>query len=399
MIANLRNKFRQSRFAKWSQRRFNWTKRQFNCLHQEIVLTLLRRSIISMAIVASLLAAVYWLAIASDRYVSETRVIVQRTDLPGGGQGLDFTSLLGGASGSRADQLLLRDHLLSQDMLKKLDATLDLRSHYSDPQRDLLSRMWSKNDSIEDFYRHYLSRVSIEMDDFAGILVIKAQGYDAKTAQAIATFLVQEGGNFINGMAHSLAQGQVDFLEQQVVKMNQRAIDTRQDVLRYQNKAGLVSPQFTAENITAIVAKLEAQRTELETQRSASEAYLVKGHPSIVQLDQQIAAVAKQIAIEQAKLTAIDGKPLNRTVEQFQRLEMDAAFAQDVYKTALVALEKGRIEATRTIKKVSMLQTPTMPEDAMQPRRYYNTLVFMLLALLLAGVLHLLTAIVRDHKD
>jgi capsular polysaccharide transport system permease protein len=385
------NKLQQSRYAQWSKRAFNW-------LHQEIALIFLRRSIIGVAIVASLVAALYWLAIASDRYVSEARVIVQRTDLPGG-QAMDFSSLLGGASSGRADQLLLRDHLLSTDMLKKLDAKLDLRSHYSAPQRDLLSRMWSKTSSIEDFQRHYLARVSIELDDFAGVLVIKAQGYDAQTAQAITSFLVQEGGNFINGLAHSLAQGQVDFLEQQVVNMNQRAIDARQAVLRYQNKAGLVSPLATAENIAAIIAKLEAQRTELETQRSASQAYLVKDHPSIVLINQQIAAVANQIAVEQSKLTAIDGKPLNRTVEQFQRLEMDAAFAQDVYKTALVALEKGRIEATRTIKKVSMLQTPTTPEDAMQPRRYYNTLVFMLLALLLAGVMHLLTAIVRDHKD
>lgn len=78
---------------------------------------------------------------------------------------------------------------------------------------------------------------------------------------------------------------------------------------------------------------------------------------------------------------------------------MEAAFAQDVYKTALVALEKGRIEATRTIKKVSVLQSPTQPEYALEPRRFYNTLVFILVAMLLAGVAHLLAAIVRDHKD
>ena len=39
---------------------------------------------------------------------------------------------------------------------------------------------------------------------------------------------------------------------------------------------------------------------------------------------------------------------------------MNAEFAQDVYKTALIALEKGRIEATRTLKKVSVLQAPTV---------------------------------------
>ena len=360
--------------------------------------TLLRRPMVSTAIIASLLAAVYWLAIASDRFVSESHVIIQRTDLPGG-QTVDFASLLGGASGNRGDQLLLRDYLLSVDMLQKLDATLQLRAHYSDTSHDPLARMWSQDLSMEWFHKYYLSRVSVELDEFAGVLVIKAQGFDSKMAHAITTQLVQEGERFMNGMAHSLAQGQVAFLEGQVTQMNQRALQARQAVLRYQNKAGLVSPQATAENIAGIVAKLQAQRSELQTQRGAAQAYLVPNHPTIVQLSQQIAAIDKQMDQEQAKLASPSGKPLNRTVEEFQRLEMEAAFAQDIYKTGLIALEKGRIEATRMIKKVSVLQAPTVPEYALEPRRFYNTLVFTLVALLLAGVVHLLAAIVRDHKD
>lgn len=360
--------------------------------------TLLRRRIISAALLASVLAAVYWLALASDRYVSEAHIIIQRTDLAGG-QTMDFSSLLGGAGGSRADQLLLRDHLLSVDMLKKLDAALHLRAHYSHPQRDLLSRMWQQDTSVERFHRYYLSQVSIEFDDYAGVLMVKAQGYSPQTAHAITALLIQEGERFMNGMAHSLAQDQVAFLDKQVAQMNERAMQTRQAVLRFQNKSGLVSPQATAENIAVIVAKLEAQRTELQTQRSANQAYLVPNHPNIIQIDQQIAAVAKQITQEQAKLASPNGKTLNSTVEEFQRLEMEATFAQDVYKTGLVALEKGRIEATRTIKKVSVLQAPTLPESALEPRRFYNTLVFILVAFLLAGVAHLLAAIVRDHKD
>ena len=360
--------------------------------------SLLRRSLLSAALIASLLAAVYWLALASDRYASETHIIIQRTDLAGG-QSVDFASLLGGTSGNRADQLLLRDHLLSVDMLKKLDVTLNLRSHYSDSQRDILSRMWSKDESIEDFHRHFLSRVSIEFDDYAGVLQIKAQGYDAKTAHALASQLVLEGERFMNGMAQGLAQDQVTFLEKQVAQMNNRALQARQAVLAYQNAKGLVSPRAAAETIVTIVAKLEAQRAELQTQRTVLQAYLVAGHPNIVQINQQIDALDQQIAQEQAKLTSPSGKTLNSTIEEYQRLEMQAVFAQDVYKTALVALEKGRIESTRTIKKVSVIQAPTLPVDALEPRRFYNTLVFTLVAFLLAGVLHLLAAIVRDHKD
>jgi capsular polysaccharide transport system permease protein len=78
---------------------------------------------------------------------------------------------------------------------------------------------------------------------------------------------------------------------------------------------------------------------------------------------------------------------------------LNAEFAQDIYKTTLMALEKGRVEATRTLKKVSVLQTPSKPQYPLEPRRIYNSIVFMLSALLVAGVVHLLVAIIRDHKD
>lgn len=358
-----------------------------------------RRKIIGIALIASLIAALYWVVIASDRYVSEAHVIIQRTDLPGG-QTMDFASLFAGvANNSRADQLLLRDHLLSVDMLRKLDEELGLRAHYSDSSHDLLSRMWFQDESIEMFHRYFLSRVQVEFDDYSGLLIIKAQAYDAQMAQRITAALVQEGERFMNQLAHELAQAQVSFLNQQVVQMNERVLQTRSAVLEFQNKKGLVSPQATTENISAIIARLEAQRSDLQTQRAGLQAYLVPEHPSIVMLNQQIAAVERQINQEQAKLASPAGKTLNSTVEQFQRLELEAAFAQDVYKTALVALEKGRVEATRTIKKVSIMQAPSLPEYPLEPLRYYNALIFLLAAMLLAGVAHLLVAIVRDHTD
>ena len=77
----------------------------------------------------------------------------------------------------------------------------------------------------------------------------------------------------------------------------------------------------------------------------------------------------------------------------------EAGFAQDVYKTSLVALENGRVEAIRKLKKVSVLQSPTLAEYPLEPRRIYNIFVFALAVLALAGIAHLLAAIVRDHQD
>jgi capsular polysaccharide transport system permease protein len=78
---------------------------------------------------------------------------------------------------------------------------------------------------------------------------------------------------------------------------------------------------------------------------------------------------------------------------------MELTFAQDFYKAALTALEKGRMDATRMLEKVSVLQAPTLPEYPMEPRRIYNSLVTLLFAVIVAGILKLLESIVRDHTD
>lgn len=360
---------------------------------------LLKRPTLGAALVVSLLAALYWGLIASDRYISEAHVIIQRTDMVSG-QGMDIGSLLGnGSSNDRADQLLLRDYLLSIDMLQILDNKLNLRAHYSDRKRDPLSRLWFKDVELERFYNYYRARVSIEFDDYSGVLVIKAQGYDPKTAHAIAGVLVTEGEHFMDGLARELAQDQVRFLSKEIEKIKVTTMQARQALLTFQNKNGLVSPQGTTENIAAIINNMEAQLTDLKTSRAAMLGYLMPDSANIAELNLQIDALEKQINHEKARLTSPTGKTLNRTVEEYQRLEMNAGFAQDIYKTALTAMEKGRFEASRTLKKMSILQAPSFPEYSLEPRRIYNTIVFILVTFLIAGILHLLAAIIRDHKD
>ncbi len=363
-------------------------------------LTLFRRTV-RLILISAILATFYWLVIASNRYVSEANVIIQKTESISG-PSFDISSVIGvgGIGGfNRSDQLLLREYLLSVDILKKLDAALDLRSHYSDWRRDPVSRMWFRDASMEWFHRHYLSRVSVDYDDFAGVLRIRAQAYDRETAQAVAGMLVKEGERYMNQIGHELAEVQVTFLTTQVDLAKQRFMQASEALLDYQDRKGLVSPQATAESINTIIAKLEAQRTDLETQLASLPTTLEKKHPNILMLKQSIEAVERQIRQEKAKLASTSGKTLNYTVEEFERLKMEVTFTQDIYKTALLGLEKGRMDATRTLKKVSVLQAPSLPEYPMEPGRIYNTVVTLLLAAMLAGIVKLLEGIVRDHVD
>ena len=357
------------------------------------------RTLIYATFVFALAALLYWVLLASDRFVSDANVIIRKTDSLNA-PSLDISMFMSGMAGaSRPNQMLLREYLLSVDMLRKLDAALDLRSHYSDRSRDIVSRMWFKDASMEWFHRHYLSRVSAEYDDYSGVLRIRVQAYDPQTAMAVNRMLVQEGESYMNQLGHELAQAQVAYLTSQVDLAQNRFQQARQAMLTFQNEKGLVSPKTTAESINEIIARLEGQRTQLQTQLASLPKTLDRTHPNITMLAQALAAVNRQIDQEKAKLAAPSGRTLNYTVEEFERLQMEVNFTHDIYKTALVALEKGRIDSTRMLEKVSVLQAPTLPEYPMEPDRPYNTVVTLLFAGLLVGILKLLESIMLDHVD
>jgi capsular polysaccharide transport system permease protein len=364
-----------------------------------LILGWARQPLIAAALVFIVASALYWGWLASDRYVSEGIVVVQRTDT-GSVQGLELSNILGGSGNiNAADQRLLRLHLLSVDMMIKLDERFDLRRHYSDNRRDILSRMSARDIDIERFHEYYMSRVAVDYDEHSGVLSVKVQAYDAQTAHDIAFALVEEGERFMNDMAHRLAREQVAFLQVQVAETHDKLMRARTALLAFQNEAGLASPQDTAESISGIVHELESQLAELQAKRGAMLGYLVESSSNIVELDHKIRALEQQIAVQQRRLAAPRGSGLNEAVEQYQRLQLEADFAHDLYKSSLIALEQGRVEATRLMKKVSILQSPTMPQYPLAPRRLYNLVLTLLGVMLFVGIVQLLGAIVRDHKD
>lgn len=354
--------------------------------------------IVWLICICGLLSIPYWLQIASDRYVSEARVLLQKTDQSGIGADIPVIVSAGGGP-NRGDQLLLREYLLSVDMLKKLDASFDLRAHYSDTKWDFISRMWFKNPPMERFYRYWLSRVDVVYDDYSGVLYISSQAYDPKMAQEIVNLMIKDGEAHMNQMSHELAQVQVQFLASQVTLSHDRLLDASHAVIEFQNRKGLVSPKESMEALSSLISKLEAQKTEVQTRLDALPTSLSHDHPTILMLKKSLQSVDQQIAQKQAELTSPARKTLNYANEEFQRLEMELGFVQDVYKTALSGLEKGRMDASRTLKKISVFQAPTTPDFPLEPKRLYNTLVSLLLAATLAGVVALLGSIIRDHVD
>ncbi|MBY0417715.1 MAG: chain-length determining protein [Pararheinheimera sp.] len=347
-----------------------------------------------VAAVAS--AALYWGIWATDRYVSETNIVMQSSEL--NSTGFNVASLLSGTSGA-GDLLLLRDHLLSADMMIKLDKTLNLRQHYSSQNIDYLSRLSSSDVPMEKFVSYMLKRVEVEYDDYASVMRIKVQAFNPDMAKQIAELLLANGEQHMNTMGQRLAAEQVSFIEMQVKNLAERLHQARQDLLNYQNQNGMVSPTGTVQSILAIVAQLEGQLSTAQARLKVATSFQSATSPEVVRLKSEIKALQQQIALELKKTASSSGGALNKISADYQSLELQANFAMELYSNALAALESTRVEAARKLKQVSVLQYPTKPEYSAEPRRLYNTVVFTLFALILTFITHLAIWVIRDHKD
>lgn len=339
----------------------------------------------------------YWGFWASDRYVSEANVVLESPQIAP--PELNFQSLMTGGGNNNGDMLLLRDYLLSVDMLRKADQELDLREHYAQSDIDYFSRLSAVELPIEEFHEYYLKRTSVELDDYAGVLRIKVDAFDAEKAHALANFLLREGERHMNDMGQRLAEEQVNFLEKQVKKQAQQFDKARDALIEYQNENGLVSPTGTVESISSVVASLEGELAKLKAKKSALLSYQSQRSSEVQRVEAEIRALTEQINWEQARMAQQSGGALNVISSEYQELELRAQFAQESYSGALMALENTRIEAARKLKQVSVLQSPTLPEYPQEPRRLYNTVVFAIIAILAGLILQMLVLIVKDHKD
>lgn len=347
------------------------------------------------ALLAILLVSVYWFSWAEERYLSRATVVLESPQIAT--PDVSFSSILSGASGDK-DLLLLREYLLSVDMLKRVQEELDFRNHFSE-HGDVFARLGDAEAPIEDLHQYYLRRVTVEMDEYAGVLNVEVQAYTPEFAHQMVQLLLEAGEAHMNDMGQRLAFEQVEFLEEQLRRLEDRLDEARAELLAFQNKEGLVSPTSTVESINQVVATLEGELARIQAQRKALSSYQSVQSADMRRVQSEIEALREQIEKQRDRLAQATGESLNRISAEYQTLELKAQFAQETYSSALAALENTRLEAARKLKQVSVLQSPLFPEYATKPDRLYNASVFAIVTLFLALIASMMILIIRDHRD
>lgn len=358
----------------------------------------LRLSIIA---VPWLIAALYLFVFAADRYVSESVVVIRQEGggmtIPGGLSAL--SSMFGTSAASGEDQYMLQAHILSIDMLRQLNEKLDLRQAYSSPKLDFIFGL-DDDATLEEFIDYYQSRIEVTVDNTSGLVTIRTQGFTPEIAQAVNQQVVAISERFINESSHELAREQMSFAESELKNARAQLDEARNRLLAFQQEHDMLDPTAQAAANTGLVTELQAMQALHAAELKGLQAYLNDDAPQIKALQAQIAGIRQQLQTERrSSVTNVDGVSLNVLAGKYQELVAELEFLSDAYVGALTAFETARIESTRKLKSLVLVESPALPESAEYPRRIYTLFALLMGLTLLYGIGRLIVATIEDHQE
>ena len=350
-------------------------------------------------VLPTLLAALYYGAVASDVYTSESRFVVhnpQRASQGGLGALLQGTSL----SRSQDDTYSVHDFIRSRDALSELDAKLGVRAAYSHAGNDAVNRFpglewWDS--SFEALHRHYLKHVQIDYDSASAISVVRVRAYSAADAQRINEMLLQMGERLVNNLNQRSRRDLIDTAAQEVRAAEARVQQAAQQLSGYRSDRQVYDPNSQSALQLQGVARLQEELISSEAQLAQLRS-LSPDNPQVASLAARVAGLRKTIATESAKVSGGSGS-FAAKLPAYDRIALEKGFADRQLAAALAALESARSEAARKQLYLERLVQPNTPDSATEPRRMRSVVMVFLLGLISFATVSLVIASVREHAD
>ena len=309
-------------------------------------------------------------------------------------------SALFGAIGGASNLRVLREILMSDDTIIKLDRKVGFISYF-ERNGNLYERFLS-DAADPDRRSALLSHVGeIKIDDRANVMTITAQAHEAAYAQLMAASLVDIAQRRMNEMAQAAARDQIGFMETETSRLAAADLKAQQKLKEYQSKTGLTAaeigisvggsglPQVGNETMLLWQEKL----AELQVKRSGLRQFLKEDAPEVKLVDAEIGAIEKQIRERKERLLPSKSNDINIAEAriEFANLLYEAALSKEMYMGAMRATTQARAEVAGSLKRVDMVQSPTLP---VRPQR--GRMIINLMLALLVGSLNWI--LIRQYK-
>ena len=354
---------------------------------------------LATVVIPTALSAVYFGAIASGRYISDSSFVIynpQQTNTGG------FSSLLAtaGLSHSSSGAYSVHDYILSRDALAELQRTLNYRHMVSNSRIDVFNRfggVLAPYSSFEELFDYYKKMVADNIDTVSNISTLRVTAYTAQDAQRVNANLLALGQGLINRLNAQANEDAVRFYKQDVAKAEAKVRAASLAIAAYRNRRGVFNPAPESALQLQLVSKLQDKLITEQTQL-AQLISSTPNNPQVPLLRKGIEALKQEITRQSAKVTG-GSNSLASKASPYEQLVLTQTFAEKELAASLAALEQARITAQKQQLFVEVIAKPSLPDQAMEPKRVRGVVATLVVGLLVWGVLSVIIGGVREHHD
>lgn len=348
-------------------------------------------------IAPTLLAAFYFLLIASPRYVSEARFIVRQAgQMQPDALGLTLQGV--GLSPAQTDAFAVHDYIRSRDAIAELGGATALAPILGPARADLLSRWprpWESH-GLESLHRGYQRFVTVGYDATTGISTLRVEAYRPQDAQALAQALLAGGEKLVNQLNDRSIN---DAVTQAVVSRDTARMkldEAQRRLVAFRNRERFIDPSTAMAESAGLIGELSATVAALRAERAQLAAEAPQS-PQLPSLDNRIAAYERQIATERTKLAG-EASSLAPRVSAYEDLVRERELAERELSEATAALVTAERDARRQSLYLQTVVQPALADEAVRPRRWLSVLIVFAGAFLLYGVGWLVWSGLREHR-
>ena len=341
---------------------------------------------------------IYQIWFAARIFESESRLVVRRIGEDMSISPLGIPLLASGGHSQHEDAIILREYLHSPNILDKIEDAMALQAHFSEYGLDIL-RYFPREPSKEEFIKAYRRMVQVTILPNSGVVSLRVQAYNPEMAEKLTRFITQEGEKFVNRVSEELANEQINFVRNEVSRAESHLRDIRQKLASFKNEHAILDPEKQSASAISLVAALESKLVDAKAESIRLSSFLKSDAQEVVANQQQINSLEQQILEERSKLTGAMDNTLNKILEEYNALHLEAEFALEAYKGAYSSMEVARLEASRKLKHFVILSSTGLPEAPVLPRIPHTSSSSLIVLLLVYGIFHLVRATILDHKQ
>ena len=357
-------------------------------------------SFVLLVIVPTVLGGLYFGMVATDRYATGASFVVRKLEQSAAPDMLSSVTGFASSNSTTSDSYVIRNFLISPDLLRRLDEELDLREVYAAPGVDPLSR-FDATRPFEDFVKYWPRRMKTSYDNTTGIVTFEVQAYDPETAVTLADTVLSATEQLVNALSEAARRDAVKFATSEVERAEEQLRKVQADLREFRSVSGSIDLTTNARLDAELVAGLEERLTELKTRIAVLAQQVSPDAPSLKQMRTEASALEAELLARRAAVggsnTSGDGSSTAEALANYEALQLEQTFAQQRFASALASLESARIDADRQQRYLAVFSRPALPEDAIYPLRVRDTFLIAVSAFLIWAVGSLLVASVRDH--